>query len=146
MQTPLTSIQNLIILLLIKLIYIWQQPKLIFIKYDVHTTCLVVYFPFFLIDSSEEWKFSSLDMSKFLAMTNSWSFYQYWTSIIYLYCICYKLVIVTVRLLRPSCYFLFLIVSCFVYVCWLYCCWWQSFVGFHINKEFEFDLLVIFLC
>ena len=38
---------------------------------------------------------------------------------------------------RP--YFLFLIVLCFGHVCWLYCCWWQSFVGFHNNKEFEFE-------
>ena len=59
--------------------------------------------------------------------------------LVYLYCICYKLVIVTFCLLSPHVTFCFLIVSCFVHVCWLCCCWWQSFVGFHINKEFEFE-------
>jgi hypothetical protein len=64
--------------------------------------------------------------------------------LVYLYCICYRLVIVTFCLLSPHATFCFLIVSCCVHVCWLCCCWWQSFFGFHINKEFEFKVKVVF--
>ena len=44
--------RNLISLLLIKLICNCQEPKLRFIKYDAHATCLAYFF--FSIDNSEE--------------------------------------------------------------------------------------------
>ena len=74
------------------------------------------------------------------------SYLNIWVTfiLVYLYCICYKLVIVTFCLLSTHATFCFLIVSCCVHVCWLCCCWWQSFFGFHINKEFEFKVKVVF--
>ena len=43
---PIEGVRNLVILLLVKLICNWQQPRLVFIKYDAHATYLL-YFHFF---------------------------------------------------------------------------------------------------
>ena len=51
---PIGGRPDLIMLLLIKLICTWQQPKLGFIKYYAHTTCLAYFHFFFSIDNSEE--------------------------------------------------------------------------------------------